>query len=58
MLGRLPSIQMPTLFNEASALLITLRKGEVFKRTIPGNSSHIYLQANQFRMLDGEGEKC
>ena len=58
MLGRLPSIQMPTLFNEASALLITLRKGEVFKRTIPGKLQS-YLSSGKpiLGMLDGEGRK-
>lgn len=56
MLGRFPLERMPSFYAGANALLVTLKKNEVFAMTIPGKVQS-YLAAGRplLGMLDGEG---
>ncbi|TCS35109.1 glycosyltransferase involved in cell wall biosynthesis [Paucimonas lemoignei] len=56
MLGRFPLERMPSFYASADALLVTLKKNEIFSMTIPGKVQS-YLAAGKpiLGMLDGEG---
>lgn len=56
MLGRFPLERMPSFYAGADALLVTLKRNEVFAMTIPGKVQS-YLAAGRplLGMLDGEG---
>lgn len=56
MLGRFPLGRMPSLYIGADALLVTLKKSNIFAMTIPGKVQS-YLAAGRplLGMLDGEG---
>jgi len=56
MLGRFPLERMPSFYAGADALLVTLKKNDVFAMTIPGKVQS-YLAAGKplLGMLDGEG---
>ena len=58
LLGRFPVERMPSFFNAASALLVSLKPDPVFSLTIPGKVQS-YLAAGKpiLSMLDGEGER-
>jgi glycosyltransferase involved in cell wall biosynthesis len=55
-LGQLPATKMYALFQEADALLISLRSDPLFDKTVPGKLQS-YLAAGRpvLAMLDGEG---
>lgn len=54
--GRYPSCDMPAIFSRATALVVTLRKDEIFRYTIP-SKIQAYLEAGRpiIAALDGEG---
>ena len=56
--GRYPSSSMPVIFSKASALLVTLKKKEIFSYTIPSKIQS-YLAAGKpiVASLDGEGSR-
>jgi glycosyltransferase involved in cell wall biosynthesis len=56
MLGRFPLDRMPSFYTGADALLVTLKKSDIFAMTIPGKVQS-YLAAGRplLGMLDGEG---
>ncbi len=56
MLGRFPLERMPSFYAGADAMLVTLKRNEVFAMTIPGKVQS-YLAAGRpiLGMLDGEG---
>lgn len=56
MLGRFPLERMPSFYAGADALLVTLKKSDIFAMTIPGKVQS-YLAAGKplLGMLDGEG---
>jgi colanic acid biosynthesis glycosyl transferase WcaI len=56
MLGRFPLERMPSFYAGADALLVTLKRSEIFAMTIPGKVQS-YLAAGKplLGMLDGEG---
>lgn len=56
MLGRFPLERMPSFYVGADALLVTLKKSDIFAMTIPGKVQS-YLAAGKplLGMLDGEG---
>jgi colanic acid biosynthesis glycosyl transferase WcaI len=56
MLGRFPLERMPSFYAGADALLVTLKKSDIFSMTIPGKVQS-YLAAGKplLGMLDGEG---
>jgi colanic acid biosynthesis glycosyl transferase WcaI len=56
LLGRFPADRMPSLFLHADALLVSLKRDEVFTMTAPGKLQS-YLAAGRpvVAMLDGEG---
>lgn len=58
MAGRFPPEVMPTIFHHATALLVTLKKAEIFTYTIP-SKIQAYLAAGKpiIAALDGEGAK-
>lgn len=58
LLGRFPLERMPSFYNAASALLVTLKSEPVFALTIPGKVQS-YMSAGKpiLTMLDGEGSE-
>lgn len=56
--GRFPSSDMPYIFSKASALLVTLKKEDIFRFTIP-SKIQTYLAAAKplIASLDGEGAR-
>jgi colanic acid biosynthesis glycosyl transferase WcaI len=56
MLGRFPLERMPSFYTGADALLVTLKRSDIFAMTIPGKVQS-YLAAGKplLGMLDGEG---
>ena len=58
MMGRHPLERMPSFFEGADALLVTLRKEPIFSMTIPGKVQ-TYLAAGRpvLGMMDGEGAR-
>ena len=56
LLGRFPVDRMPSFFQHASALLVSLRKEPIFAMTIPGKlQSYLAAGIPVLAMLDGEG---
>lgn len=56
--GAFPIETMPWLYNKADALLITLKKTELFSLTVPGKLQTYLASAKPIlAMLDGEGAK-
>ncbi|WP_178084450.1 glycosyltransferase family 4 protein [Pseudomonas sp. CFBP13528] len=58
LVGRLPSESMPELFAKSEALLVTLKKDEIFTLTIP-SKVQAYMAAGKpiLAALDGEGAR-
>jgi len=58
LVGRLPSESMPELFAKSEALLVTLKKDEIFTLTIP-SKVQAYMAAGKpiLAALDGEGSR-
>ena len=58
LLGQLPPSAMPALFAAADALLVSLRREEIFALTVPGKVQS-YLSSGRpvLAMLDGEGAR-
>lgn len=58
LLGRRPIEAMPSLFNAADALLVSLKPDPIFSKTIPGKvQSYLAAGAPILAMLDGEGAR-
>lgn len=56
LLGRFPLERMPAFFEQADALLVTLKAGAAFSMTIPGKiQSYLMAAVPVLGMLDGEG---
>jgi len=56
MLGRHPQERMPSFFNHADALLVSLRRDPIFALTAPGKiQSYLAYGRPVLAMLDGEG---
>lgn len=56
LLGRFPLERMPSFFNAADALLVSLKRDKIFAMTIPGKvQSYLAAGVPLLGMLDGEG---
>lgn len=56
LLGRFPLERMPDFFEQADALLVTIKAGAAFSMTIPGKiQSYLMAAVPVLGMLDGEG---
>ena len=59
LLGRKPLAQMPAYFKEAGALLVSLKKEEIFALTLPAKlQSYMAFGAPILAALDGAGADC
>jgi len=58
LLGRFPIEMMPSFYNSADALLVTLKASKIFSMTIPGKvQSYMAARKPIIAMLDGEGAR-
>lgn len=58
LLGKFPLEDMPALYSNVDALLVTLKKHEIFAKTIPAKvQSYLASEKPILGMLDGEGAK-